>query len=437
MKCIFSLLTSRWPCLRRLYNQKPWECAYVSLLDYWPSIRKPITLLSLLCFSFLLIFWPVSAVSAQEPTPTDTLVPFYTTPTPRPPENYNCPDGIPEGWGQYEPDPTWLFHCSYCLPSESEWEWPEFDWGENPFDPPGESTPTPEPTETPDYSENAYLTHSIIDIQQSHVNYFWGQYNVKYTNFANQHWAYVKNSNIPVGGNYSIILENEYYFKAIGYGTSSTMKTQVQYRFECLYADLCKVKFVNGYDFPGGLTELIIPGNTQQDYVMASGLTKNDLEYHHYWVMEVTIEGKQLIQQDYTNLKIRTYINNAVHNDLTQEIVWGYGPGTYEDFLRPPSYCDSVIPLGSGTGDDDSFKLPGFWFGANQCFSLGGFTVPLEWLNIFFGSMQVQDWEMPGMQFCFQAIHFDSLTLFGLEINLDWMALAMAGVVLFRFLTRS
>ena len=101
------------------------------------------------------------------------------------------------------------------------------------------------------------------------------------------------------------------------------------------------------------------------------------------------------------------------------------------------SYCSSVQAEGTGTeGDEDTFQLPGINIGVADCVTVAGITVPLDWTDTLFGTGW-EDWNLPGMQICFTPIDFGTLTLFGITIDLDLIALGMAGVVLIRLITRS
>lgn len=444
MKCTFSLLTSRLQCLRRLYSLKPWVCVSVLLSDYWPSIRRRIKPLCLLCFFCLLTFWPVSAVRAQEPTPTNTLEPFYTAPTPGPDVNYSCPDGIPEGWGQYEPDPSWLFHCSQCLPPGDGYEWgdPPDGWDDLPegwpTQQPATLTPTPGPVVL-DYQVTNILT---LDPFEPEV---WNQYVQYHHRFQNWFPTIFDKVNSSSG---EWIIYISYYaigsYPTPGYPYSGTFN----FRFGTNHNDPVTVEVLEGsyittdrgynQSFEGSVYSWSDPGT--ETITFYSGNGTQTVEFEIYMNFKVTIDGSNGTWDEFSlGYKHTGFYQGAHATDyvgLVYENVY-YSPVSLPQPEPEGSYCDTVLPLGSGDDDDDNFSLPGFWFGDMQCFTLGGFDIPLEWLNIFFEGAQIVDWTMPGMQFCFQSIHFDNLTLFGLEINLDWIALAMGGVVLFRFLTRS
>ena len=419
VKCTFSLLTSRLQCLRRLYSLKPWVCVSVLLSDYWPSIRRRIKPLCLLCFFCLLTFWPVSAVRAQEPTPTNTLEPFYKTPTPRPDINYSCPDGIPEGWGDYEPDPTWLFHCSHCLPPLSEYDWGDLPLGWN--DPP-EGWPTVTPTPTIPEIPSLQVKHGEISIpKNTSYIYTTGQDTISYD--ADQVKSY----------EFTVQLNADMYYLT----TSSTCANGVVTFSVCnRWSNQVKYEFVSGHRAGDEITL-----NIGQCHALWSWTNPNCAVNHSDirldTIMHITVyDDNHTYSSGDFKFNQSNWFRGTYHYNIG--LLWEPGHVIPEIVVPDPdSYCDTVLPLGSGDDDDDNFSLPGFWFGDMQCFTLGGFDIPLKWLNIFFEGAQIVDWTMPGMQFCFQSIHFDNLTLFGLEINLDWIALAMGGVVLFRFLTRS
>ncbi len=81
---------------------------------------------SVFCLCTWLLVWsPASAVSAQEPDPTQTPAPIFVTPTPLgtlvPWEGLRpCPEGgVPVGWGTIKPSPRWLIECAHCIPEEA------------------------------------------------------------------------------------------------------------------------------------------------------------------------------------------------------------------------------------------------------------------------------------------------------------------------------
>jgi len=441
VKCTFSLLTSRLQCLRRLYSLKPWVCVSVLLSDYWPSIRRRIKPLCLLCFFCLLTFWPVSAVRAQEPTPTNTLEPFYTAPTPGPDVNYSCPDGIPEGWGQYEPDPTWLFHCSQCLPPGDGYEWgdPPDGWDDLPegWPTPSPATPTPTPTLIPSLNTIASLRklmsvylQDITPGVEYHLNHSGSK--SQWTSYTTQIYFNDTQGSPQNSVDYTITIKLEHMLTHGG-ATSTYAGYNMNYFYQ--YSNH---RCSDGLDicYPGANCINIPKYGDEVLYYYG-----HDLQTGGAWQGELIIFAtcKGSDNATVTDFSIYDRYEGFLTGTLAKNWYWTWWPGEYDPTIPEPqpSYCDTVLPLGSGDDDDDNFSLPGFWFGDMQCFTLGGFDIPLEWLNIFFEGAQIVDWTMPGMQFCFQSIHFDNLTLFGLVINLDWIALAMGGVVLFRFLTRS
>src|SRR4030065_535226 len=68
------------------------------------------------CEAFLWFFiLDPKKVTAQEPTITQTWEPLFTTPTPKPTEDYGCNGQLPIGWGTVTPETWWMINCSQCL----------------------------------------------------------------------------------------------------------------------------------------------------------------------------------------------------------------------------------------------------------------------------------------------------------------------------------
>lgn len=89
-----------------------WACRW--------SIRIPVKVYFWLSFiSLLLLFlnFGIDIAHAQTPEPPTPTYwsPFFVTSTPRPPNSYACTSGLPDGWGVRTPDPYWLSNCYSCL----------------------------------------------------------------------------------------------------------------------------------------------------------------------------------------------------------------------------------------------------------------------------------------------------------------------------------
>lgn len=121
----------------------------------------------------------------------------------------------------------------------------------------------------------------------------------------------------------------------------------------------------------------------------------------------------------------------------TSEWIWYQSnlPGTMPE--AGDGYCSTVISEDEiGQGDEDTFQLPGINIGVADCITMAGITVPLDWTDTWFGTGW-EDWNLQGIEVCFTPIDFGSLSIFGIRIDLDLIALAMAGVLLIRLITRS
>lgn len=95
---------------------------------------KNIIVVSLVCI-LVVSFISISSVSAsgeyQSPTPTHNYLTPPFTPTPFTNEvsefDFSCPAGLPSGYGETVPDPSWLASCSHCLPTPTVFPTYDFD----------------------------------------------------------------------------------------------------------------------------------------------------------------------------------------------------------------------------------------------------------------------------------------------------------------------
>jgi hypothetical protein len=110
----------------------------------------------------------------------------------------------------------------------------------------------------------------------------------------------------------------------------------------------------------------------------------------------------------------------------TATAIAGGTPGT--------GYCD-VVPGGgliSNWGD-----LPTVSVGAENCQSLGPFTINLTGLSFLPGMSGITEVGLPEISVCFREIYFGTVTIFGMAFDLDILSAVITGVLALRWVFRS
>lgn len=399
------------------------------------------------------MFWQVSEVSAQESTPTPTATPpnYYTpdpdpdpifnTPTPRGITDYGCPEGDPIGWMTVTPDPVWLFNCGHCVDQGTGYDWGSTPEGWDDY-PEGWETATPNATPTVEYLGDP--SNAKFEWQGGGDNLLEDGVTQSY-NYSGNRFDYIGG-----GGWTNAIEEGATGYKVtflfehiIDFTGGSSLYEGIDVTFGMWFLNKRPGQTVILTFNPGGGSEFDITLAYNESYQV--NLVSGPVVQDHYLEIDqwVNIEVIDPDQTAYMDVQFGTSDHQFITGYLDYDLDitwWGYpnSPIVPDPTPTPPvTDCSEVVPIGEGGEEDDQFSIPDIFFGSTSCFTIGGFEIPLDWLNIFFGGDPVSNWYVPGVQFCFQALHFGDLSLFGLAIDLDWIALGMAGVVLFRFFTRS
>lgn len=128
--------------------------------------------------------------------------------------------------------------------------------------------------------------------------------------------------------------------------------------------------------------------------------------------------------------------DNAHNFDMQAVGILCYGqPPTEPTPMPGPSYCDAVDD-GGGGGDLESW-LPQILVAQGSCMEISGWTLDVSVLNLIPGIDDLEDVTLPGFQLCVNPIQFGNVHLFGVTVDLDVIAFAMAGLVIIRILLRS
>jgi len=423
-----------WLCLLLPYNLKRSGCVsvlqsvYYAVIPTKKRVQCSLFYLSLL-FCLLLLGINQDVVLADE-TPTPTFYPLYVTQTPSNSDNYNCPDGQPSGFGTVTPNPQWLLHCGQCLTPEPSDYWPTDE-------PSG--TVTPEPTEVPEgfpdddlptlrsvaseayyKDDNPSIIYEIFledtEFRSDHDGYYYMQPEAAtetVQNIAGYYYAYHEGRGSAYEGFVQSIRVNLGGMVAFG---------------DCT--------FTWSDDLGNSWEHTLGYGQTQYETIMDWSMVST-FEGEFNYVLEIHYEdtGNRLFSEgckvdfDYTS---RATGDNS---ENWNTIIWNRG---YYQVPQDVGMCAEINGEGEGEElpDDDIFSLPEILVGNMSCFSIGGFNIPLGWLETLFG-VSAENIAIPSIEICFVPLIFGSLNLFGLGINMDLIASAMAGILLIRIITRS
>lgn len=447
MKCGLKHILS-WQCLLQHFNQK--HLAFVLSLRSVYSRFTPyrIKQFFLRCFLFLLILFPVSGINpVYAQTPTDTPVPTATptyspifnpvTPTQI---NVECPGSQPIGWGTVTPAPIWSMYCQKCVtPIPGGW-----NWGENPLNQieyqptnfygwtptPITDNPTPIPTPTQNFVDlDTIHMHGVENLENiiEGQPFLTGANDVRYNAMHLDSYR-----TIQVPSNYPGVLTKYYVqfdgtFAAVGQG-SSTYTGTLALKIYC-DTNECHIKHNgNTIDLTNGQSYTIWTGSLilNQGGVLQTGVIDLEISFistnnsYRHLDIELTKNAYWLFD----------------HNTYSTMFTWDYEPISLEP--EPiDSYCSEVLPNQDtpGLGDPGSFELPTPGIGQSTCFTFLNLTIPLAWLSPAWPD--AHDIGLPGWNFCFMPIHFGNLSMFGLSIDLDLIAMAIGAIVLIRLITRS
>jgi hypothetical protein len=352
--------------------------------------------------------------------------------------NYDCGNVPPSGYLVKTPSPAWLLHCGRCIKNQS-WG----GWGGNPL---SNSTPTPEVTPTPTQIPNETTYHIHDYFLYSNLIPHNEVFDSETFDFGNSGGAiYIldtdtNDENIHYFGSFNIKAEGHHHptFVTGGWGFQTSIRFQNYGTREthCIYREGSYVERVGGthYDLGGQQLNLLYLGS--ENLMVAYGLETQDFT----WKVDVTMdcEFRGSAGGVLHDLYFGIYNGGAYITDLTTiegSLKWSETPLPDESNPTPtpgPGYCQNI--------DDGNTEVPTFPFmfytGQATCLSIGGWSISLTWLQVFFPQVP-ESVTLPGIEFCFLPIIFGNLQIFGLSINLDLLAQAMAAVLLFRFVTNN
>lgn len=385
-----------------------------------------------MCLFILSLLFGIDVVRAQTetptPEPTPTFHPLFVTSTPSSPQDYTCPGYQPVGWGYVTPAPSWLLQCYQCVTPGFGYEWPTFEW---------DGFGTPEATTTPFFTPTATQELLVPEVCYAGVCFdeeIIHPYHLDFT-YSTISMPYLSVDFLPDGYSYSVGIAESGHISISPKATSPYYGVVRKY-FKCAHPVTITIIYS---DIPEIPAETVIELSQNDDvlYSFFEYYRPDGLEQEFHLIYDVEVHyNQEIIALDF---QTRFEFSGLVGLDNEFDIGITWWNGGYDPIPEPTpfsGYCGVVVAEGGGGGGvDDPFSIPGIWVGVGDCFSIGSVTIPLEWLDFIFSG--IEDVITPGFEVCFVPIAFGDLNMFGLTISLDYMAIAMAMVLLIRIITRS
>jgi len=342
------------------------------------------------------------------------------------------------GWGYITPAPEWLLCCSQCVTPESGYLWPTYEWPD--LTPQPSATGTPQPTQTLEYPLGLSLQHIYEPGGSGGGLLNSGQYYEHCINADVDPWPKISLNNLAGESAVPVTWGVDFSWYGLHNGASYDPYDVTNYmRFYNYWGTNCFIDIVDGK-------------HAGQSFWLT--------EYHEYIDLPIlhTYSHKEdfsFNEYDRINITCDTSTDNGYELEITLRLhqltdSWSMYTGTiwypFDIGERPPEeplptptgtqiadsdYCAVVIPDSEVEQD-----LPIPRIGDPVCASLGGFGIGMAWFNTLFGT-SVNDLVIPGIEFCFIPIEFGDLNLFGIEIDMDLIALGMASILIFRIILRS
>jgi hypothetical protein len=220
-------------------------------------------------------------------------------------------------------------------------------------------------------------------------------------------------------------------------------------RLACRYAESCVVKFSNNSTFVDSLGHHTYfddeTYDLSQNVTVDIPLYSNPTGTAFSWDLDLfmTVEGVGAFDSINTPEFIWSMLgmgywleSQGEYTDVTGTFEWWQGDGFTEQ-PQPSGYCSVVVPAGAGSEGDENFDMPQITIGEGQCYTTFGIVIPMGWTSVLGLAETIPDIGVPSFQICLRPVDFGVLALFGLQIDLDWMAFVMGAVLLVRMIVRS
>lgn len=372
--------------------------------------------LLIFALAFVFLFAGSRSVFAETPTPTSTPIP----PTPTwenlinpaataTPRNLSCPTQQPVGWKTLTPDPLWLMNCGVCVKVT-----PNPTLGGNllatlnvtptPYGnktaTPGGVTATANPTATATagalryYVVNAVGAHSWTNGSSKAIHWF-EEGELDSVCFTDVNGVKDKYSAIYLAPAASNSID---YYAMINNNNTRTIWQWV----------------VGGY-------------TGAQQYWMIYEMGKPANYWEPYFGVVTFRNGRDVPS---ANRRFGAEVDpNKTQSYAGKTLCYGDGIDPASDSGK---YCGTVVAADGGTGGI-GINIPNILVSPATCYDVGGQS---------FGTGFMADWiagmpesiNIPGIRVCVRQLILPSINLFGLNISMASIALAMAGIWLFKSL---
>ncbi|MDP1713931.1 MAG: hypothetical protein Q8L41_04230 [Anaerolineales bacterium] len=381
--------------------------------------RIQMQVLLFFCLLFLLLFSPVSQVSAdllQQITATVTGYPMFPSVTPEPTKNFTCPVGTPVGWGTVTPDPYWNLYCGVCAPVGT----------------PG-ATGTPFPVST----------FMIPLTQTSEAIYGTGTPYPTATITVTSTVSPAPTSASALLNLYSITRTNtgSPYITLNGSSYSSCEPTGSSNTYSC-----------SGYLF-GNDSNGVIGGSLQANH-WVDPLIASGFQTIYYWFQIIPDAGNTTGDSvmggvskpgwsgsGSVSFQFNANANFRVSNNSSTGRVGGFG-FTYQLYISayplmltpsptvtptgtPGGYCSVVEGVPSDGGSEFVLPVP----------ILGQVTCPVDFVGLdvpLYGVFGLPDLHIPALRVCFQDVDFGILTYYDVSLDVNYLAFILAAALIVR-----
>ena len=375
----------------------------------------------LLALLLVLAISPAQASNLLQATSTATFVPLYPSSTQVPKLNINCPTAFPVGWGTVTPGLLWSSSCGRCQQTlMAPTETPFITNTPVATVTPGGPTITPTITATSSpTAENpqgitAYITNvygANLDgssggsdtVVQTDIYGFSGEIALLYSGGAwNNYGLYVEitglETDMTILWEMNGVVYFDYFF-SIGEAGFTGLPTYPTNTY-----------IINNSNYRQGQ----LNWNAQDDgtYTIVLGRfrgqpTQGVTTYHDV---------------DFRILEVNGQSVSLATNEPTPTAVVA-------------DYC-SVVNGMSAEPFDLGIALPQFAIGQSACYGKAGINLSVSSLN-FLPGISLEDIVIPALEICFIEISFGTISLFGVDVNLDSIANLLAAALIIRWFLRS
>lgn len=414
------------------------SCAYI------PRLSKPVYWwLCTFLASLLLLLGTSGHVSAQEPTPTETMgwTSLWPTSTPRP--RGFCTGIQPQGVGTVTPSTRWNLICGDCV------------------------TPSPRPTWTPEPPLGCYSATATVQAGGEPVNC--GIDGCTFCDVCPED-PYCQQSITPTPTSEP---EMQFYLSDPWYGSVSKkdgwLSEEVYtYQFEIPEGSRVIGLYTIAQRIPETMSHIKTtdagePSITHENYVggsmNGSYCNAGDVDGKVRIDGEIIATENEVCQMvagmDATsyyqyNRAMSGYAGEVVNAGIlvwwhnisetvfawnVRVILYGIPPEPEQEPTPTPGggYCSVVEPYDDETENDLGISLPAPIISSARCVELGGWELNTSWIGQGFPSTIT----LPGIRVCLRGISFGTVNILGTIIDLDYLAYVIAAIaVIMRMIPR-